>query len=150
MKTTQAYLKDGGRFLLHCIGGNRSAYTSNAWTTKYIFPNSMIPSIKQIGEAIEGRFVMEDWHNFGPYYDHTLMAWFKNFKENWSRLKQRYSDRFYRMWKYYLLSSAGAFRARRLQLWQILLSPQGLEHGYQPPRYLNTVTSKEGYRQSVT
>jgi cyclopropane-fatty-acyl-phospholipid synthase len=34
------------------------------------------------------------------------------------------------MWRYYLLSSAGAFRARSNQLWQLVLSPTGLVEGY--------------------
>ena len=90
----------------------------------------MLPSVAQIGKAIEGLFVMEDWHNFGADYDKTLMAWFKNFDASWSKLKDAYDERFYRMWKYYLLSCAGAFRAREMQLWQIVLSKNGIPGGY--------------------
>jgi cyclopropane-fatty-acyl-phospholipid synthase len=74
---------------------------------------------------------MEDWHNFGPDYDKTLMAWYNNFVLNWVKIKGNYSERFFRMWKYYLLSSAGSFRARRNQLWQIVLSKNGVQGGYQ-------------------
>jgi cyclopropane-fatty-acyl-phospholipid synthase len=95
----------------------------------------MLPSIKKIGQAIEGWFVMEDWHNFGAHYDKTLMAWFKNFDSHWSSLSNNYSDRFYRMWKYYLLSCAGAFRARKTQLWQIALSKKGLKNGFNVYRH---------------
>lgn len=35
------------------------------------------------------------------------------------------------MWSYYLLSCAGAFRARDLQLWQWVLSKQGVLGGYE-------------------
>jgi len=94
----------------------------------------MIPSIKQIGKSIEGLFVMEDWHNFGPYYDKTLMAWHHNFNANWDKLKGNYDERFRRMWNYYLLSCAGAFRARQLQLWQIVLSKNGVEDEYKSIR----------------
>jgi cyclopropane-fatty-acyl-phospholipid synthase len=31
----------------------------------------MLPSIRQIGEAVEGKFVMEDWNNFSAGYDKT-------------------------------------------------------------------------------
>jgi cyclopropane-fatty-acyl-phospholipid synthase len=137
MKTVREHLKDDGLFLLHTIGSNYSVRTTNAWTKKYIFPNSMLPSILQIGKAIEKVFVMEDWHNFGADYDRTLMAWFWNFKTKWPELNKNYSERFYRMWKYYLLSSAGAFRSRQLQLWQIVLSPNGVFGGYEPSRYCN-------------
>jgi cyclopropane-fatty-acyl-phospholipid synthase len=127
-------LKDDGLFLLHTIGGNRSVKSLDPWTHKYIFPNGMLPSVAQLGNAIEGLFVMEDWHSFGQHYDMTLMAWYKNFASHWEKLRDRYDDRFYRMWKYYLLSSAGAFRARRNQLWQIVLSKHGIPGGYQAVR----------------
>lgn len=94
----------------------------------------MLPSIAQLGKAIENLFVMEDWHNFGPDYDRTLMAWYTNFENNWLNIRDNYTDTFYRMWKYYLLSSAGAFRSRRIQLWQVVLSKNGLVGGYLPVR----------------
>jgi len=114
-------LKDEGLFLLHTIGGNRSRTSTDRWIDKYIFANGVIPSIPQVAAAIEGRWVVEDWHNFGPDYDRTLMAWWRNFEEA-PQLRSQYDQRFYRMWRYYLMSSAGAFRARTLQLWQIVLS----------------------------
>lgn len=94
----------------------------------------MLPSIGQIGRAIEGYFVMEDLHNFGADYDKTLMAWYANFERQWPELKERYDERFFRMWKYYLLSFAGSFRARNVQLWQIVLSKKGVPGGYESIR----------------
>lgn len=117
-----AKLRDGGLFLLHTIGGNRSYTNTDPWIDKYIFPHGMVPSIPQLGHAMEGQWVVEDWHNFGPDYDLTLKAWAANFDRAWTRLRAKYGDRFYRMWKYYLLGCAGSFRARRLNLWQIVLS----------------------------
>ncbi|VAW32895.1 Cyclopropane-fatty-acyl-phospholipid synthase [hydrothermal vent metagenome] len=130
MKVVHKLLKDDGLFLLHTIGGNKSVHATDPWINKYIFPNSMLPSIKQIGESIEKIFVMEDWHNFGTDYDKTLMAWFENFENSWQHLSEKYDERFYRMWKYYLLSCAGLFRAREAQLWQIVLSKKGVRGGY--------------------
>ncbi|MCC6273726.1 MAG: cyclopropane fatty acyl phospholipid synthase [Deltaproteobacteria bacterium] len=115
-------LVDDGLFLLHTIGGNVSTTHIDPWIDRYIFPNAMLPSIAQIGAAVEGLFVMEDWHNIGPDYDRTLTAWFANFHRHWGKLQARYSKKFYRMWKFYLLACAGAFRAREMQVWQILLS----------------------------
>ena len=134
MKKISQLLKDDGLFLLHTIGRNNSAVTCDQWINKYIFPNSMVPSIKQIGSSIGDLFVMEDWHSFGEYYDKTLLAWFENFERSWEELKTKYDERFYRMWKYYLLSCAGAFRARKNQLWQIVLSKNGVPNGYQSIR----------------
>jgi cyclopropane-fatty-acyl-phospholipid synthase len=128
-------LKDDGLFLLHTIGNIKSVKTHNLWTNKYIFPNGMLPSVAQLGKAIENLFVMEDWHNFGIDYDKTLMEWFNNFVMNWYKIKNKYSERFFRMWKYFLLSSAGSFRSRRRdQLWQIVLSKNGILGGYQSIR----------------
>lgn len=118
-------LKEGGLVFIHTIGNNVSTKGGNAWTTKYIFPNSMLPSIAQIGRAMEGLFVMEDWHNFGPDYDKTLMVWYDNFEKNWPRFKDKYGERFRRMWRFYLLSSAGAFRSRMIQLWQVVMTRPG-------------------------
>ena len=94
----------------------------------------MLPSIRQIGGAIEKRFVMEDWHNFSADYDRTLMAWHENFENGWNEIKSGYDERFYRMWTYYLLSCAGIFRARKSQLWQIVFSKKGVPGGYVPTR----------------
>ncbi len=125
MKTVRRCLKNDGIAFIHTIGGNTSTTHVNKWTDKYIFPNGMLPSIAQIGKAMEGNFVMEDWHNFGPDYDKTLKAWYENFNNAWPRLREKYGDRFYRMWRFYLLASAGGFRARSQQLWQIVLTKPG-------------------------
>lgn len=125
MQVVDRCLKDDGVALIHTIGSNRSLSTGEPWTDKYIFPNGVLPSISQIGTAMEETFVMEDWHNFGPDYDKTLIAWHSNFESSWPKLAKQYDDRFYRMWRYYLLSSAGGFRSRRQQLWQVVFSRCG-------------------------
>lgn len=130
MDVVNRTLKDNGISLLHTIGNNESMLMINPWTAKYIFPNSMLPSIRQIGDALEAHFVMEDWHNFGPDYDKTLMAWYANFENAWPELKELYSERFRRMWRYYLLTSAAGFRSRQNQLWQIVLTKPGREQPF--------------------
>ena len=134
MKIVDRCLAEGGLFLLHTIGSKRSVNSTDPWIGKYIFPNGMLPSMKQIAKAAEGLFVMEDWHNFGADYDPTLMAWFRNFEKAWPSLRERHGERFHRMWKYYLLSCAGAFRARHIQLWQMVFSKKGVSGGYVPVR----------------
>jgi cyclopropane-fatty-acyl-phospholipid synthase len=134
MKVMCRCLKPGGLFLLHTIGGVKSENTTDPWIAKYIFPNGLQPSAKQIMTASENIFIMEDWHSFGTDYDKTLMAWHHNFIANWDKLKDSYDQRFYRMWMYYLLCCAGAFRARKNQLWQIVFSEKGVPGGYQSIR----------------
>ncbi len=133
-KKAASILKENGLFLLHTIGSNRSVRQTNPWTQKYIFPNSMLPSAQQLTSAYEGLFRMEDWHSFGPYYDKTLMAWHENFNKNREKIKSNYDERFRRMWNYYLLSSAGSFRAHDNQLWQIVFSKTGSQIDYESIR----------------
>ena len=132
MEVVHEALKDEGCFLLHTIGLHFSVVKGGSWLNKYIFPGGMLPSITQIGKASERLFIIEDVHNIGPNYDKTLMCWFENFDAHYPELKDKYDERFYRMWKYYLLSSAGNFRSRDAQVWQIVLSKGrqlgGFEH----------------------
>jgi len=130
MKIVAECLADDGLFLLHTIGGSYSVKAGEPWVEKYIFPNAMLPSIKQLGQAFEDILVMEDWQNFGADYDLTLLAWFANFDNHFPELKGKYDAQFYRLWKYYLLSFAGSFRARKNNLWQIVLSKKGRPGGY--------------------
>jgi cyclopropane-fatty-acyl-phospholipid synthase len=134
MEIAQKNLKDDGLFLLHTIGGNKTSRGTDPWIDKYIFPDSMLPSAKQLTAAYEGLFVMEDWHSFGAFYDNTLMAWFNNVEATWDTLKDKYDDRFHRMWTFYLLACAGSFRSRKNQLWQIVLSKDGVRGGYKSIR----------------
>lgn len=133
MQVLDRCLKPQAMCLLHTIGKNHNRMGLDPWTAKYIFPNGEIPSMRRISAAVESLLVVEDWHNFGPDYDKTLMAWFHNFDGAWEGLKNNYPETFYRMWKYYLLSCAGAFRARRLQLWQIVLSKGLSQEAYRRP-----------------
>ncbi len=134
MHVVHRCLNDEGLFLLHTIGGNISETNIDPWINKYIFKDAMLPSIQQIGRAIEGLFVMEDWHNLSADYDKTLMAWHDNFVSSWDELKTDYDEKFYRMWNYYLLMCAGTFRSRKNQVWQIVLSKKGVQGGYQSIR----------------
>lgn len=129
-ETARRALVDDGLFLLHTLGLNVSTHRGDPFNDKYIFPNGHVPSIRQLGEATEKLFVMEDWHNFGADYDRTVHAWYDNFRDAWPRLSTTYDERFYRMWTYYLLSCAGVIRSRYMQVWQIVYSKAGVPGGY--------------------
>lgn len=122
MDLVNSKLKDEGLFLLHTVGHRYLTRSADQWIDKYIFPNSTIPSIQHIGKATNKLFIMEDWHNFGRDYATTLEAWYQNFNQSWPQFENQLGPEFYRMWKYYLLSFVGAFRARHMNLWQIVLS----------------------------
>lgn len=126
-------LKPEGIFVLHSIGSNKTDSDVDPWTEKYIFPNGCLPSIRHIAAASERHFILEDWHNFGVDYDRTLMAWYQRFIDYWPQLATQYDERFKRMFSYYLNSCAGAFRARELQLWQLVFT-HGKAGGLRVPR----------------
>ncbi|MCE4556400.1 cyclopropane fatty acyl phospholipid synthase [Pelomonas cellulosilytica] len=120
--TARRLLAPDGLFLLHSIGVDRSAPHTDPWIERYIFPNGKLPSPRELADEVEGRFVIEDWHNFGTDYDRTLMCWAERFEAAWPRLAPRYDEAFRRMFRYYLLSCAGFFRSRQGQLWQLVLT----------------------------
>jgi cyclopropane-fatty-acyl-phospholipid synthase len=122
MEKVSRLLQEDGLFLLHTIGHRYRTWSADPWVNKYIFPNGKIPFIGHIGKSINGLMIMDDWHNFGPYYADTLIAWHQNFLDSWPEFKDSYDKTFFRMWEYYLLCFAGAFRSRHLQLWQLVLS----------------------------
>jgi cyclopropane-fatty-acyl-phospholipid synthase len=132
MEVVRRCLNPGGLFLLHTIGGRFSAARTDPWLTRYIFPNGMLPSPDQITTAAEGQLNLEDWHNFPQDYERTLLCWYDNFERAWGNLQQHYDERFFRMWRYYLLACAGGFRAGGNQLWQIVFSRDGIRDGYRP------------------
>ncbi|HBQ80645.1 MAG TPA: cyclopropane fatty acyl phospholipid synthase, partial [Erwinia persicina] len=115
-------LKPDGIFLLHTIGANKTDNNVDPWIDKYIFPNGCLPSVRHIADASEPFFVMEDWHNIGADYDLTLMQWYQRFLDAWPELSDKYGERFKRMFTYYLNACAGAFRARDIQLWQVVFT----------------------------
>ncbi|MFQ5889196.1 MAG: cyclopropane fatty acyl phospholipid synthase [Gemmatimonadota bacterium] len=149
MRVVHDSLSDDGLFLLHTIGRNTPARVTDPWIAKYIFPNSMIPSLSQLAAAHEGLLILHDLHDFAHCYDNTLLAWHRRFNDNWDSIRSTrerptpYDGRFRRMWNYYLLASAGAFRARKLQLWQFVFSKHGIAGAYVPVRTVREPEAEE-------
>jgi cyclopropane-fatty-acyl-phospholipid synthase len=135
MKVVHRCLKDDGIFLLHTIGNNAEEMPGiEPFFHTYIFPNGYLPYYQDITKFTEGLYILEDWHNFSIDYFFTLHGWMDNFKKNWPKISSKYGDRFYRMWMLYLTFGAGAFSSRKFQLWQVVLSKEGLEGGYRSVR----------------
>lgn len=133
MRLVRDLLTEDGLFVIQTIGRQGRGSGIDPWVTKYIFPNSEIPTLRRLVEAIDGKFRIEDWHNFGADYDRTLMAWYENFKSAWPDFSKEFGSQFYRLWSYYLLMFAGVFRARSLNLWQVVLSPNSRKKAYRRP-----------------
>ncbi|MEY3750190.1 MAG: hypothetical protein RLZZ11_343 [Cyanobacteriota bacterium] len=128
--TLQRLLHPEGLVLLHTIGSALSTRRTDPWIDRYIFPGGRLPSARQLAAAVEGRFLIEDWENFGADYDRTLLAWWQNFEAAWPSLECDSTPEFFRFWRYYLLSCAGFFRSRQGQLWQVVLSLPGRQSPY--------------------
>src|SRR5579872_527513 len=126
-------MTEGGLFLLHTIFANEAYPTIDPWLDRYVFPNGCLPTVGQIGDAVEGLFVVENVENFGPDYDRTLMAWYEKFQSNRASVAARYGGRFCRMWDYYLRCCAGGFRSRAINVGQFVLSPSGVPGGWRLP-----------------
>jgi cyclopropane-fatty-acyl-phospholipid synthase len=125
MQLVDRLLAPGGVAFVHTIAGNVPRSHIEPWFDKYIFPNAVLPTLSRLASAMEGILIPEDVHNIGEHYDRTLMAWWDNFDAAWPTLRARYGETFYRRWKYYLLSCAGAFRARSQQLFQLVMTRPG-------------------------
>ncbi|NIL93344.1 MAG: cyclopropane fatty acyl phospholipid synthase [Woeseiaceae bacterium] len=130
MQVVSHMLDDDGLFLLHTIGNSDETLIADRWIEKYIFRNSMAPSLPQLAAALQGPFTVHAWENYGHYYSSTLQAWYDKFEKNWDNIaalesKHAFDEKFRRMWRYYLLSSKAMFDVENLLLWQIVMSKAG-------------------------
>jgi cyclopropane-fatty-acyl-phospholipid synthase len=109
-------LKPGGRAGLQIISianDRYDAYRNKAdFIQKYIFPGGMLPSEEKLDNHIEkAGLVKTDQHNFGESYAKTLAIWRKDFLSNWENISRLgYSDKFKRMWEYYMCYCEAGFR----------------------------------------
>ena len=133
MEVVKRCLMDDGLFLLHTIGTNHRKTAFDQWTDKYIFPGGVLPTLAQVANASEHALYLRDLQNIGGDYDRTLLNWYENFDESWHELNG-YSNRFYRMWRFFLLSAAGGFRANRNTLWQFVYSKKNSSSQYDSVR----------------
>jgi cyclopropane-fatty-acyl-phospholipid synthase len=129
------WLTPDGLCLPQTIGTRTHRGVNDPWFDQYIFPNGQVPSAEGIAAARRPHLVIEDWHAFGADYDRTVMAWWENVRrQRRELLAAGYDERFLRMWRYYLMASAGFFRSRRGQLWQLVLSRPERDRTYRSVR----------------
>jgi cyclopropane-fatty-acyl-phospholipid synthase len=128
--TCDRCLKPAGVFLLHTVGYEKEE-SINPWFDKYVMPGVEFPTVANIANSVGADLMLQDFHAWdGSHYDKTLMAWFERFDAGWGQLKNKYDQRFYRMWKLYLQGCAGAFRAGRMRVWQYVFSKGRIPGGY--------------------
>ena len=126
MSAVASALKPEAQFMMQVIVGSG---IPDSWISVRIFPNGVLPSVRQIAVAIENLFDVRDVESFGEDYDRTLLEWHARFESAWGKIKQlrdekgmlRYDERFHRLWRYYLLLCAGGFRSGKFYVAQFLL-----------------------------
>lgn len=123
MKKVHSMLKDDGlALILASVGENKAKRGFDPWLEKYLWPGGMIPSNRKLNQAMKGLLIINEKNTDVFDYDKTLLRWFDNFERNWSNMSDKYDERFYRMWKCYLLMCAGSFRAGLNKSTLIILS----------------------------
>lgn len=131
MDVARRVLVRDGMFLMQAIVGSGEP---DPWISTRIFPNGVLPTMTQLARAAEGRFRIFHVESFGTDYDKTLMAWDERFRAAWDTIKKSsddkgntlYDERFYRMWRYYLMVCAGLFRSQKITVSQILFTKEGV------------------------
>jgi cyclopropane-fatty-acyl-phospholipid synthase len=118
-----ACLKENGVALLHTIGRLSGPGSTNPFIEKYIFPGGYAPALSEIVPAIEasGLLIM-DIEVWRLHYAETLAAWRRNFEAAWDQAAALLSERFCRMWQFYLAGCEVGFRYHNIAVFQIQLA----------------------------
>jgi cyclopropane-fatty-acyl-phospholipid synthase len=123
MQKMHDHLAPEGLMLVESTGNNVSRIQVDPWVDRYIFMGATFPSMSQLTAAAEGLFAIDDWQNFGASYPPTLRQWNANFQRDWPALRARYQEPTRRMFEYFFLMGAGAFHARILEYWHLVMAP---------------------------
>jgi cyclopropane-fatty-acyl-phospholipid synthase len=114
-----ALLKPEGAMLIQAItiGDQRyQHYLKNSdFIQQYIFPGGCLPSLHEMTEQIKDNtdMVIHTVTDIGMHYARTLADWRARFIASWPELdRNRFDERFYRLWLFYFAYCEGAFRAR--------------------------------------
>ena len=119
-KSINKLLSEQGTFLLHTIGSVDTPTPPNKFINKYIFPGGVVPTFSEIINPIQkAGLIVSDAETLIRHYDKTLESWLERFLEKKSLIKDLYSEKFVKMWEFYLSSCAAAFRHRDLVVFQL-------------------------------
>jgi len=129
----QDLLVDDGIMFHQTIGRRTPRASTDAWIDRRIFPGGAIPSVQQLSRAWSAGWVLEDFENLGPDYDRTLMAWLGLLEGKKDQVLDQFGEEMYRTFRFYFQYCAGAFRARELQLWQLVLTKHPAPYQYRRP-----------------
>ncbi len=115
-------LRPGGLGLLHFIGKDKTSF-GDPWTLTYIFPGGYIPALPEVLQPMGWHDLrVADIENLRPHYALTLDRWHERFERHVGEIREMYDERFVRMWRLFLLSSAAGFRYGDTRVFQVLFS----------------------------
>ncbi|MEO6696472.1 MAG: cyclopropane-fatty-acyl-phospholipid synthase family protein [Gammaproteobacteria bacterium] len=116
-------LKPEGVALLHTIGRYTPPGVTNSWILKHIFPGGYTPALSELSRSIEGSGLITcDVEVLRLHYAMTLAAWQQRFQAQRAQIAARLSERFCRMWEFYLAACEASFRWRDLVVFQLQLT----------------------------
>ncbi len=118
-------LAEDGVMLLHTIGRMGVPGSTDAFTTKYIFPGGYIPALSEIVRASEpSRLIVTDVETLRLHYAHTLRLWYRRTMEKQASIEAIYDARFFRMWTFYLAGATAAFEHGGMCNYQVQFARQ--------------------------
>ena len=104
-------LKNDGIALIHTIGSVNPPRDPQPWITKYIFPGGYTPSMSEVIRPIEkSGLAISDVEVLRMHYSYTLRHWKQRFLDNREKVLERFDEKFFRMWEFYLTSCEMAFK----------------------------------------
>ena len=113
-------MTDDGLSLIHTIGSTDPKSPPAPFIQKYIFPGGLVPSGSDLVNAVEKTgLILSDMESLIHHYDKTLKVWLERFTKNREIAKKMYSERFCKMWEFYLSSCSASFRYRDLLVYQL-------------------------------
>jgi cyclopropane-fatty-acyl-phospholipid synthase len=126
-KCSQLLAEDGAMLLQAIVMADRnyaSYLRSVDFIQRYVFPGGCLPSLSAIADSVaratDLQIVQVD--DYAPHYAETLRRWRSNFEAQLPAVRSLgYSERFIRLWRYYLCYCEAAFEENAIGLVQIRL-----------------------------
>lgn len=116
-------LTDEGVALVQTINRLATSASQSPSILKYIFPGGHVAAMTEVLPHIEKTgpipTAIEVWR---LHYVHTLRHWQTRFEAHRDKVLSLFDERFYRMWRYYLIASEMTFRDGRQAAFQFQLT----------------------------
>ena len=110
-KKVSELLNDDGIALIHTIGSVEPPRDPQPWISKYIFPGGYTPSLSEVARPIEkSGLIISDMEVLRMHYSHTLRHWKERFLNKKEQVLERFDEKFFRMWEFYLAGCEMTFK----------------------------------------